>query len=63
MTNTSNAILHPWLKAELSAILATLPPAPDAQVGAANRADGLVWQEGLPQPITLPDELPPCACS
>jgi hypothetical protein len=59
VTRTANAILHPWLKAELSAILATLPPAPDAQVCAVNRADWLAWQEGLTEPITLPDELPP----
>ena len=56
---TTNAVLHPWLKDELSAILATLPTAPDEQVCAANGAEWLVWQEGLTQPLTLPAELPP----
>jgi hypothetical protein len=59
VTSTTNAVLHPWLKEELSAVLATLPKAVDAQVCTANRAAWLVWQEGLTQPITLPEELPP----
>jgi transposase len=59
VTSTANAVLHPWLKAELSAILATLPPVTGEQICAANRAEWLVWQEGLTQPITLPAELPP----
>ncbi len=59
VTTTTNAVLHPWLKDELSAVLATLPKAAHEQVCATNRADWLVWQEGLRQPITLPEELPP----
>ncbi len=59
VTRTTNAVLHPWLKDELSAILATLPQAAEVQVCATNRAAWLVWQEGLTQPITLPEELPP----
>ena len=58
VTSTAHAILHPWLKAELSAILATLPELADDTISAANRAEWLVWQEGLTQPITLPAELP-----
>jgi hypothetical protein len=58
VTSTSNAVLHPWLKDELCAILATLPAATDEQVCAANRADWREWQDGLTQPITLPDKLP-----
>ncbi len=58
VTSSANAVLHPWLKAELSAILATLPDVPDAGVSAANRAAWLEWQEGLTQPITLPAALP-----
>lgn len=58
VTRTTKAVLHPWLKDELSAVVATLPNAADEQVCAANRAAWLVWQEGLRQPITLPDELP-----
>jgi hypothetical protein len=59
VTSTTNAVLHPWLKEELSAVLATLPSVGDEQVCAANRADWQVWQEGLTQPITLPEALPP----
>ena len=58
VTSSANAVLHPWLKAELSAILATLPELADDTISAANRAEWLVWQEGLTQPITLPAELP-----
>jgi hypothetical protein len=58
VTRTTNAVLHPWLKEELSAVLATLPQAAEEKVCAANRAEWLVWQEGLTQPLTLPDELP-----
>lgn len=59
VTSATNAVLHPWLKEELGAVLATLPKAVDEQVCAANRAEWLVWQEGLTQPITLPQKLPP----
>jgi transposase len=58
VTSSANVILHPWLTAELSAILAMLPDLPDDRISAANRAEWLVWQEGLTQPITLPAELP-----
>jgi transposase len=57
VTSSANVILHPWLKAELSAILAMLPDLPDDRISAANRAEWLVWQEGLTHPITLPAEL------
>jgi len=56
--SSANAILHPWLRAELSAILAALPNIPDDDVSATNRTEWLVWQEGLTQPMTLPAELP-----
>ncbi len=59
VTSATNAVLHPWLKEELRAVLATLPKAADEQVCAANRAEWLIWQEGLREPITLPEELPP----
>jgi hypothetical protein len=58
VTSTTNTVLHPWLKDELSAVLATLPKAADEHVSAANRAEWLVWQAGLTQPLTLPEELP-----
>ncbi len=55
----TNAVLHPWLEAELQTILATLP-APTERVSAAeNRHCWERWQEGLAVRITLPGALPP----
>jgi hypothetical protein len=52
-----NAVLHPWLKRELSDILAGLPdPPPTAR---ASRAAWERWQRGLSVKPTLADELPP----
>jgi hypothetical protein len=55
-----NTVLHPWLKEELSAILATLPalPAADATTQAA-RSYWEAWQVGLTIRPTLSPELPP----
>lgn len=56
--STANAVLHPWLKAELTAILAALPePAPLSP--EENRCRWARWQAGLTRRITLPQELPP----
>jgi transposase len=52
-----NAVLHPWLKRELSALLAELPAPPPA--ADTSRAAWERWQAGLTTPITLPEELPP----
>ena len=54
----TNAVLHPWLKEELTAILATLPP-PAAVDPLENRARWERWQEGLKVRITLSAQLPP----
>jgi len=59
-TACPNRVLHPWLKAAVRAVLATLPePAPviDAE---ANRAHWhwTRWQAGLRVRITLPAALP-----
>ena len=55
-TSVTNAVLHPWVKRELSAILAALPaPPPTAD---ASRVAWERWQIGLTAPITLPAELP-----
>jgi len=55
-TTCPNAVLHPWLKRELAAVLAELPtPPPTAD---ASRAAWERWQVGLTLPITLPSELP-----
>jgi hypothetical protein len=55
----TNAVLHPWLEAELTAILATLP-APTERVSAEEtRHRWARWQDGLAVQITLPETLPP----
>jgi hypothetical protein len=56
--STANAVLHPWLKTELAAILAILP-APTLLPPDENRCCWERWQEGLTVPITLPQNLPP----
>lgn len=56
--SSANAVLHPWLKGELTAILASLPP-PVQLSPQENRARWERWQEGLSRPITLSAELPP----
>jgi transposase len=53
----TNAVLHPWLKAEFTALLATLPPAPQG-ASSYNRAPWERWQEGLQCRTTLAQELP-----
>lgn len=56
--NAPNAVLHPWLQEELTAILATLP-VPEVLPAEENRQRWTRWQEGLSIRITLPQELPP----
>src|SRR4051812_46426674 len=58
-TRCTNAVLHPWLRERLSAILAELPPSGSWQDPAATQAAWAVWQAGLTRPFTLPDHLPP----
>src|SRR3954447_10691157 len=55
----TNAVLHPWLRERLSAILAELPPPAPSQDPAATPAAWAVWQAGLTMPFTLPHDLPP----
>jgi len=57
VTNCPNGVLHPWLKRELSAILAGLPEVPPT--AKASRAQWQRWQEGLSVKPTLSAELPP----
>jgi transposase len=56
-TTCPNAVLHPWLKRELSEILAALPAYPPTAQGA--RAEWERWQQGLSVKPTLAEELPP----
>jgi hypothetical protein len=51
-------VLHPWLKAELATILATLPE-PELLSPEENRQCWERWQTGVTVQITLPPELPP----
>jgi DDE superfamily endonuclease len=61
VTACTNAVLHPWLRQELTAILAALPaPAPAAALSTEeNRAAWAAWQEGLTVRPTLLAEPPP----
>ena len=58
VTSAANAVLHPWLRTELAAILATLPE-PPAQTDADCRAAWERWQDGLTIRFALPERLPP----
>jgi hypothetical protein len=58
VSSTANAVLHPWMKQELSAVLEALPTAPLVTDAAANRRQWQRWQEGLRKPLELPATLP-----
>ncbi len=58
VTQCPNAVLHPWLKTELAAIVAALP-APPVLSAEDNQRAWTRWQEGLTIRITLPEALPP----
>jgi len=61
VTACPNAVLHPWLRRELSAVLEGLPAAPTPAGGAdvAARVAWERWQDGLTVKPTLLSELPP----
>jgi len=58
VTQSTNAVLHPWIKEEVLEILKELPEKPllDEET---NRLLWTVWQEGLSRRITLLEKLPP----
>ena len=56
--STANAVLHPWLEAELTAILARLPE-PALLPPVENRRCWERWQDGLTIRISLPEAPPP----
>ncbi len=58
VTSSANSVLHPWLKEELTAILARLPEPAMELSPEENRQLWKSWQEGLSEPITLSTELP-----
>lgn len=59
VTSCPNSVLHPWLKQELTDILASLPQPSLVLEPEANRALWELWFEGLSVRPTLPAELPP----
>jgi hypothetical protein len=59
VTHCPNAVLHPWLKRELSAILAQLPPPSPALDALTTQQMWQRWQQGLSHRFTLPAQLPP----
>ena len=59
VTHCPNTVLHPWLKQELTEILATLPQPAAVLDPVQNRADWERWFEGLSKVPDLPPELPP----
>src|SRR5918993_1094854 len=56
---STNAVLHPWLREQLSEILAELPCAAPPQDRAATQAAWQMWQAGLTRALPLPEDLPP----
>lgn len=59
VTHCTNDVLHPWLKQELTDILAGLP---EPTLALSPEQNQIVWQrwfEGLSQPPDLPTDLPP----
>lgn len=59
VTSCSNAVLHPWLKQQLSAILRQLPAPPLPPDPAILTSLWHRWQDGLSVRFTLPQTLPP----
>jgi len=58
VARSTNAVLHAWLKEEVTQIVAALPEAASLDP-AATRAAWQAWQEGLAAPFPLPEPLPP----
>jgi len=62
VTRSTNAILHPWIKEQVTQVLAELPhrvALPEALPEEQNRAHWESWQEGLSVKFTLLSDLPP----
>lgn len=59
VTSCPNRVLHPWLKQELSAILAGLPTPPQGMEPAVIHRTWAEWYEGLSASPPLPNDLPP----
>jgi len=59
VTHSPNTVLHPWLRQELMAIVAGLPPLDAVMGSTVNRAAWVRWQDGLSVRFTLLETLPP----
>lgn len=59
VTGAPNSVLHAWLEAELTSILAALPPPKRAVSKHQQCAAWERWQDGLSVRFTLPQERPP----
>ena len=59
VTSCPNIVLHPWLKQELSAVLAAMPAPALGMEQTVIRSMWAEWYEGLSAPPLLPDDLPP----
>jgi hypothetical protein len=59
VTQCPNTVLHPWLRTELGAILAQLPPTTQKLDSLTTQQMWRRWQAGLSVCFTLPEELPP----
>ncbi len=57
--STANKVLHPWLKQNLTELLADLPPPIQSISDEEHRAIWEGWRQGLTVKFTLPEELPP----
>lgn len=58
VTQSTNAILHPWIQEQVEDILTSLSKQPILDE-ETNRQAWEIWQRGLSLPITLPEQLPP----
>lgn len=58
VTQSTNAILHPWIQVQVEDILKSLPEKPILDE-ETNRSAWKIWQRGLSVRITLPETLPP----
>jgi hypothetical protein len=58
VARSTNAIIHPWVKEQVTTVLKALPEKPilDPEI---NHQLWEGWQAGLSRKITLPEELPP----
>jgi hypothetical protein len=62
VTRCPNAVLHPWLKQQLTEIVAELPEPPTEVDPATIGRQWARWQEGLSVRFTLPKESATALC-